>query len=109
MWHQIFDKVNWCLFIFGVFTGEETASHTAFRKSQAYVRSCLHPPCVSPHKCTCSFLCCLKVLIRASSSSEGTSEGHLLHAGCCLITNKAFIPGSILIVATPIWSRAYYK
>ena len=24
VWHQIFDKVNWCLFIFGIFTGKQT-------------------------------------------------------------------------------------
>ena len=22
VWHQIFDKVNWCMLIFGMFTGE---------------------------------------------------------------------------------------
>ena len=54
-------------------------------------------------------LCCLRILIRAFSLSEVSSGGHLCHAGCCLITNKAFIPGSILIVAVPIWSRIYYK
>ncbi|CAK0787362.1 hypothetical protein CVIRNUC_010582 [Coccomyxa viridis] len=49
VWHQIFDKVNWCLFIFGIFTG------------------------------------------------------------CCLITNKAFVSGAILIVAVPFWTRAFYR
>lgn len=29
--------------------------------------------------------------------------------GCCLITNKAFVSGAILIVAVPFWTRAFYR
>ena len=29
VWHQIFDKVNWCLFIFGIFTGKQNPSFSA--------------------------------------------------------------------------------
>ena len=32
-----------------------------------------------------------------------------LRPGCCLITNKAFISGAILIVAIPFWTRAFYR
>ena len=36
-------------------------------------------------------------------------DHHRCCAGCCLITNKAYIQGSILIVASPFWMRAFYK
>lgn len=38
VWHQIFDKVNWCTLIFGTFTGEHALSWGS-----------MHPPLALPH------------------------------------------------------------